>query len=43
MRNKYSDKFEKEMKRLAPKKTLEELLKIAIKKYNYDITKHQLR
>ena len=43
MRNKYSDKFEKEMKRLAPRKTLEELLKIAIKKYNYDITKNQLR
>ena len=43
MRNKYSDKFEKEMKRLAPRKTLEELLKIAIKKYNYEITKEQLR
>lgn len=43
MRNKYSQEFEKEMKKLAPRKTLEELLEIARTKYNYSITEHQLR
>lgn len=43
MRNKYSKKFEEDMKKLAPTKRLEELLHIAIKKYSYSITKDQLR
>lgn len=43
MRNKYSNVFEQEMVKLAPKKTLDDLLEIAINKYNYSITKHQLR
>lgn len=43
MRNKYSESFDIEMRKLAPKKTLDELLTIAQNKYNYSITKHQLR
>ena len=43
MRNKYSNLFEQEMLKLAPKKTLDDLLEIAINKYNYPITKHKLR
>lgn len=42
MRNKYSKEFENKMKKLAPNKTLDELLKIAINKYNYVITKKML-
>lgn len=43
MRNKYSKQFENEMVAKAPNKTLGELLKIANKKYFYDINKDQLR
>lgn len=43
MRNKYSKIFEQEMEKVAPLKTLEELLEIAHTKYNYSITEHQLR
>lgn len=43
MRNKYSKEFESEMIKKAPNKTLEELLKIAKKKYNYQISKTALR
>lgn len=43
MRNKYSEKFEEEMVKIAPKKTLQKLLDIAIQKYGYNITKVQLR
>lgn len=43
MRNKYSQEFEKEMRKTAPRKTLEELLEISRTKYNYSITEHQLR
>lgn len=42
MRNKYSKKFEEEMKKLAPKKTAKQLLEIANNKYNYPITKEML-
>lgn len=42
-RNKYTTKFEKEIRDKANDKTLEELLNIAKKKYKYDITKNQLR
>ena len=43
MRNKYSKEFEKEMLKKAPKKKIEQLLKIANDKYNYPITKEMLR
>ena len=43
MRNKYSEDFEKEMIKKASTKTLAELLKISHKKYNYNITREQLR
>ena len=42
MRNKYSKEFENEMRKKAPKKTIEQLLKIANEKYNYTITKWNL-
>lgn len=42
MRNKYSKQFEEEMFKLAPLMTLDELLKVAINKYSYNITKKQL-
>ena len=42
MRNKYSQEFENEMRKLAPKKTLGELLEIAQNKYNYPIDKKKL-
>lgn len=42
-RNKYSKKFQKEMEDLHLKKTLNELLNIARNKYNYNISKSQLR
>ena len=41
-RNKYSIKFENEMKKKAESHTFDKLLSIAIKKYKYDITKEQL-
>lgn len=43
MRNKYSKEFEAKMIKLAPKKTLDELLQIAKSKFNYNITKKQLQ
>ncbi len=43
MRNKYSKKFEEEMYKKAPNKTLEKLLDIAINKYKYKISKEMLR
>ena len=43
MRNKYSVKFEKEMYKKAPSKTIDKLLDIAVNKYNYQITKEMLR
>ena len=43
MRNKYSIEFESEIKEIATTKTLIELLEIAQNKYNYNITKNQLR
>lgn len=42
MRNKYSKEFEKEMYKIAPKKTIYKLLDIAINKYGYNITKDML-
>lgn len=42
MRNKYSIEFENEMYKKASSKTLEELLKIANKKYKYNLTKNKL-
>ena len=42
MRNKYSKEFEKEMCKIAPKKTAQQLLEIANNKYNYPITKDML-
>lgn len=42
MRNKYSKKFEDEMRKKAPSKTILQLLKIANDKYNYSITKKML-
>jgi hypothetical protein len=41
-RNKYSKEFEKEMYKIAPKKTIYKLLDIAINKYGYNITKDML-
>lgn len=43
MRNKYSKDFEEEMYKKASNKTIEQLLNIAINKYNYSITKDMLR
>lgn len=43
MRNKYSEQFEQEMRRIASKKTLQQLLQIANDKYNYLITKSNLQ
>ncbi len=43
MRNIYSKEFEKEMQTIASFKKINELLEIAIKKYNYNVTKHALR
>lgn len=43
MRNKYSKKFEADMVLLASTHTLNDLLLVAIKKYKYKITLHQLR
>lgn len=43
MRNKYSEKFEKDMIRLATDNSLDSLLKVAKSKYKYNITKKQLR
>ena len=43
MRNKYSIEFESEIEEIATTKTLVELLEIAQNKYNYNITKNQLR
>lgn len=43
MRNKYSEKFEKDMIRLATDNSLDGLLKVAKSKYKYNITKKQLR
>ena len=42
MRNKYSKEFENEMRKLAPKKTIEQLLKIANNKYKYTVTRWNL-
>lgn len=42
MRNKYSEQFEQEMRRLAPSKTIQQLLKVANNKYCYPITKKNL-
>lgn len=42
-RNKYSKEFEEEMIKKAKNKKIVELLEIANKKYNYNITKSQLR
>ena len=43
MRNKYSEKFEEEMRNLAHSMTLNELLNVANTQYNYQITNTQLR
>lgn len=43
MRNKYSKKFEEDMYRLATNNSLDDLLKVAKSKYQYNITKKQLR
>lgn len=43
MRNKYSSEFEKEMYEKAKENTLDNLLKIARSKYDYNINKNQLR
>lgn len=43
MRNIYSKEFEDEMKQEASSKKFNELFEIAIKKYNYNITKKQLK
>lgn len=43
MRNKYSKEFEDEMKMKAHIKKIDELLQIAKNKYNYSISKKQLR
>lgn len=42
MRNKYSEQFEQEIRRLAPSKTIQQLLEIANSKYCYPITKKNL-
>ena len=43
MRNIYSKEFEDEMKEISSFKKFDELFEIAIKKYNYNITKKQLK
>ena len=43
MRNKYSQEFEDEMRQIASENELEKLFWIAREKYNYSITKNQLR
>lgn len=43
MRNKYSKEFEKDMYRLATNNILDDLLKVAKYKYQYNITKKQLQ